>query len=276
MESTQIHEEVQKRYGSIAKKRGGSCCGPAKTSCCGGTSVTRSISEGVGYAQEDMDAVPETSNLGLGCGNPVALSSIKEGDTVLDLGSGGGFDCFLAAKKVGETGQVIGVDMTDEMLTLARSNAEKGEYTNVEFRKGQIEALPVEDGTVDVVISNCVINLSPDQQQVFHEIYRVLKPGGKLFVSDIVLHKPLPKILQKSMALHAACIAGARAYDDYLGMVGTAGFGGVTVLSESSFSMDYLENDPAARPWVRIGRWIPGVRGLIESIVSVKVTATKA
>ena len=274
MEATKIHEEVSKRYGSIAEKSS-SCCGPKVSVGCCGSTVPRSISSGVGYGEEDMDAVPENANLGLGCGNPVALSSIKEGDTVLDLGSGGGFDCFLAANRVGDSGQVIGVDMTDEMLALANKNKAQGGYKNVEFRKGHIEQLPVEDGTVDVVISNCVINLSPDQPQVFREIARVLKPGGKMFVSDVVLRKPLPKFLMRSMALHSACIGGAKCYDEYLGMATDAGLGEVEVLSESSFSMDYLENDPAARPWVRIGKWIPGVRGIIESIVSIKLGATK-
>jgi len=214
MEKAAIKDYIKKQYGATAKGKGvvgtagsSSCC--EASSCCGGTETADAISKGVGYSDEDLASVPEGSNLGLGCGNPTALASIKEGDTVLDLGSGAGFDCFLAARKVGDTARVIGVDMTPEMIEKATGNARKGNYNNVEFRLGEIESLPVEDGSVDLVISNCVINLSTDKERVFEETYRVLKPGGSLTVSDIVLLKELPRDIRESSRAYAGCIAGA-------------------------------------------------------------------
>jgi len=177
MEKEEIGKAVRERYGNIAKQ-GSSCCGPAK-SCCGNTDSAQSISRSIGYSEEELKAVPEGANLGLGCGNPIALASLKEGETVLDLGSGAGFDCFLAARQVGSTGKVIGVDMTAEMLERARENARKGDFGDVDFRLGEIENLPVGDNQVDIIISNCVINLSPNKKRVFQEAFRVLKPGGR-------------------------------------------------------------------------------------------------
>ena len=247
MPDQSVKETVKARYGSIAKENA-SCCGPAtsEASCCS-ASAQDTISKRIGYSDEDLQAVPEGANLGLGCGNPLALSSVKEGDTVLDLGSGAGFDCFLAAKRTGETGRVIGVDMTPEMLAKARANAEKGGYANVEFREGEIEKLPVEDDSVDIVISNCVINLSPDKEAVFSEIHRVLKPGGKFFVSDIVLSAPLPESILTSAAAYTACVAGALLKEDYLAKIHAAGFNEVNVLNESVFPLDALTNDPNIR-----------------------------
>jgi arsenite methyltransferase len=224
---------VRERYGAIARKSS-SCCGGG-SSCCGGNDAG-SISSYIGYSTIEMQAVPEGANLGLGCGNPTALARIREGECVVDLGSGAGFDCFLAAKRVGPAGRVIGVDMTPEMLTRARSNAEKGGYTNVEFRLGEIEHLPVADGTADLVISNCVINLSPDKPSVFAEACRILKPGGRLLVSDIVLDGELPDALSDDPDAYSACIAGAVAREDYLGMIREAGFSTVEVLSEAPFT----------------------------------------
>ncbi|NWF92851.1 MAG: arsenite methyltransferase, partial [Syntrophaceae bacterium] len=207
MDQKSIKESVKVRYGKIAKQ-GTSCCGPA-SSCCGSADLAQDISRKIGYSDEELEVVPEGSNLGLGCGNPVALTSLREGETVLDLGSGAGFDCFLAANKVGEKGRVIGVDMTPEMVEKAKKNAEKNNYKNVEFRLGDIETLPVDDDSIDVVMSNCVINLSPDKGKVFKEAFRVLKPGGRLTISDIVLLKELPTFIRESIDAYVGCVSGA-------------------------------------------------------------------
>jgi len=226
-----IKQNVREAYGKIA--RGGSSCCGSSSSCCGSSQSQQSASKLVGYTDEELKAIPEGADLGLGCGNPVALASLKEGETVLDLGSGPGMDCFLAASRVGKNGRVIGVDMTPEMLDRARRNAAKGDYSNVEFRLGEIENLPVADSAVDVVISNCVINLCPDKKRVFSEIYRVLKPGGRLMVSDIVLNKELPESLKKSVAAYAGCIGGAALKSDYLQIIKDAGFQNINVVDES-------------------------------------------
>ena len=209
-----------------------SCCAPQQSaenaSCCD------TGSEGFDYTAEQLGAIPKGADLGLGCGNPTALASLAEGEVVLDLGSGGGVDCFIAANRVGKTGQAIGVDMTPEMIHRARENAEKGGYGNVEFRLGEIERLPVADNSVDIVISNCVINLSPNKGQVFKEAYRVLKPGGRVMVSDIVLLKELPETVRNSAEAIAGCVGGASIKDEYLAAVASAGFKNVEVISETS------------------------------------------
>ncbi|MDX9986802.1 MAG: arsenite methyltransferase, partial [Dehalococcoidales bacterium] len=220
MKKEEVKKTVRERYGNIAKQSGSSCCcGPASqvSSCCGTSAgVAAGISKKIGYSYKELNAVPEGSNLGLGCGNPVALASLKEGETVLDLGSGAGFDCFLASTKVGAKGKVIGVDMTAEMLDKARENARKNGYTNVEFRLGEIENLPLADNSVDAIISNCVINLSSDKQRVFDEAFRVLKPGGRLMVSDIIILKELPDFIRNSIDAYVGCVAGAMKKNDYL------------------------------------------------------------
>jgi arsenite methyltransferase len=195
----------------------------------------------IGYSAEELQSIPEEARMGLGCGNPTALASLKEGEVVLDLGAGGGIDCFLASVAVGKTGRVIGVDMTPEMLHRARENARNGSYDNVEFRLGEIENLPVADGTVDVVISNCVINLSPDKARVFNEAYRVLKPGGRVMVSDMVLTRELPENVRNSLAAYAGCVAGASLKEDYLATITKAGFEDVEVVSEQSSGSGELE-----------------------------------
>jgi SAM-dependent methyltransferase len=194
----------------------------------------------MGYSKTEMNIVPDGSNLGLGCGNPTAIASLKKGDTVLDLGSGAGFDVFLAAKKIGPTGKAIGVDMTDEMLKKARENAKKGGFTNVEFKKGDIEELPIEDNSIDVIISNCVINLAPDKLKVFKETYRVLKSGGRLMVSDVVLAKPLPEELLNDKDLLIGCVGGAILKDEYLNILKQVGFLDITIHQETpAFLPDY-------------------------------------
>jgi len=241
MEVKDIKSIVREKYGTIAAT-GGSCCPSA--SCCGGPAVVTEIGRKIGYADADLSAAPEGANLGLGCGNPIALASLKEGETVLDLGSGAGFDCFLAADRVGKTGRVIGVDMTPEMVEKAADNARKDGVENVEFRLGDIEHLPVEDGSIDVIISNCVINLAPDKGRVFQEAFRVLKPGGRLMVSDIVLTRPLPEVVRNSVSAYVGCVAGASLKEDYLGAMRQAGFVDVTVQSEAPFPVDCVSTDP--------------------------------
>lgn len=201
----------------------------------------------IGYSDQEIESVPDGANLGLGCGNPVALAAIKKGDTVLDLGSGAGFDSFLAAREVGKTGRVIGVDMTPEMTAKARKNASKGGYENVEFRPGEIENLPVADNSIDLVLSNCVINLSPDKQRVFAETFRVLKPGGRLMVSDLVLVRPLPESMKNSIEAYVGCLAGATLKEEYLDLIKSAGFTDVKIVQASPFSIENIVNDPVGR-----------------------------
>jgi len=274
MDKEEIKKAVRERYGNIAKQ-GSSCCGPAG-SCCGSTDSAQSVSRSIGYSEEELQAVPEGANLGLGCGNPIALASIKEGEVVLDLGSGAGFDCFIAAKQVGSTGKVIGVDMTAEMLERARENARKGDFSNVEFRLGEIENLPVGDNQVDIIISNCVINLSTNKKRVFQEAFRVLRPGGRLMVSDIVLLKDLPGEIRNSVAAYVACIAGATTKNDYLEAIRAAGFEGTKVLEEAGYSAELLANDPIA---VEVAKNLKlsreRARDLASSVISIKISAIK-
>ncbi|MBW2479557.1 MAG: arsenite methyltransferase [Deltaproteobacteria bacterium] len=242
-----IRQAVRERYGQIANANTpaqginimGSCCGesPAASgkssagSCCGsGSDVTsEQMSALMGYSKQDLACAPEGANMGLGCGNPVALASLQPGETVVDLGSGGGFDCFLAAKQVGETGQVIGVDMTPDMISKARANAAKIQAKNVEFRLGEIEHLPVADDTADIIMSNCVINLSPDKLSVFREAYRILKPGGRLAISDVLAIAALPDEIRQNLALVSACVGGAATIDDTRAMLTQAGFENIKI-----------------------------------------------
>lgn len=235
MDKKKTKNFVKKRYTSIAQTRG-SCC-----SCCpsGGSSGNLSeIGKRIGYSEDDLRNVPEAANMGLGCGNPVALASLREGETVLDLGSGGGIDVFLAAKKVGPKGKVIGVDMTEAMIERATLNAAKYKYKNVEFRLGEIEKLPVNDETVDVIISNCVINLSSDKGQVFKEAHRVLRHGGRLMVSDLVTEGELPEDVRRSFDAWACCIGGALEKQQYLESIRKAGFKDVRIASEATYDVD--------------------------------------
>jgi arsenite methyltransferase len=233
-----IKGHVKKRYGEIAEAECSSCSSGccSSSSCC--SSPPKYVAWKVGYSPDDLESVPEDSVLGLGCGNPVALASLKEGETVLDLGSGGGIDVFLAANKVGPTGKVIGVDMTKEMVERAEAAASNHGYKNVEFRLGEIESLPVEDETVDVIISNCVVNLAPDKLKVFQEAYRVLKPNGRLLVSDHVTEGELPEAVRSSFDAWAGCIAGALEKTDYLDKIKQAGFKNVKIVSQKPCTID--------------------------------------
>jgi len=273
MKEDKIKKIVRSRYAKIAKTNS-SCC---ITSCGCGAQTNKEMSKHVGYSEEEMDSVPEGANMGLGCGNPTALASLKEGETILDLGSGGGFDCFLAANKIGKTGKVIGVDMTPEMLEKARANARKNKYKNVEFRLGEIENLPVADSSVDVVISNCVINLSPDKKRVFEEAYRTLSPNGRLMVSDIVLLEDLPDVIRKNAEAYGACIAGAEKKERYLALIEGAGFRNVKIIEETIFPIEDVLSDPSVQKVIDTLKLTQQQLKKIEkSIVSIKVSATKS
>jgi SAM-dependent methyltransferase len=254
-------ELVRARYGGIAEAAGdASCCAPS-ASCCGPAADPNSKSREMGYSQAELAAVPEGANLGLGCGNPQAIAALKPGETVIDLGSGAGFDCFLAAGQVGETGRVIGVDMTHEMLKRARENAAKIAARNVEFRLGELEHLPVADNTADVILSNCVINLVPDKAQVYREAFRALKPGGRLAISDVVNKAPLPAKLKDDPALLCGCIAGAATIEETETWLAKAGFVDIRVM-------------PKAESRELIGSWAPGT-GIEDFVISAMVEGRK-
>jgi arsenite methyltransferase len=235
MDELKIKSVVREKYGDLVKN---------KTSCC-----TRQFAQSIGYSEAELAVIPDDANLGLSCGNPTALASLKEGEVVLDLGSGAGFDCFLAASKVGSSGHVIGVDMTPEMLEKARENAKKSGITNVEFRLGEIENLPVADNFVDVVISNCVINLSADKGRVFKEIYRVLKPGGRVAISDMALLKDLPQKIRENVEAHVGCVAGAVTLDEYKKLAESSGLRStnVTVTFSGACCSGPDTNDPLGK-----------------------------
>lgn len=273
MKTEDIRKYVRDRYAGIAKQ-GGSCCGPSE--CCGTADPAEEASGRIGYSEEEMNAVPQGANLGLGCGNPTALASLRAGETVLDLGSGAGFDCFLAAERVGQSGKVIGVDMTPEMIEKARGNARKGGYDNVEFRLGEIEHLPAANDSVDIVISNCVINLSPAKDKAFAEACRVLKPGGRAMISDIVLTGDLPESVAQSLAAYAGCIAGAIRKEEYLRLMEAAGFQDVQVVQESRFEIAENEIDAYARSIAGNFNVPPeAVREAARSVLSVQVFGRK-
>ena len=274
MNHKDVKKIVKEGYAKIAVQ-GRACCGPA-SSCCGSVDLAQDISIKIGYSDEELKAVPESANLGLGCGNPVALASLREGETVLDLGSGAGFDCFLAANRVGEKGKVIGVDMTSEMIEKAKENARKGSYENVEFRLGEIEKLPVLDNSIDAVISNCVINLSPDKDKTFQEAFRVLKPGGRLMISDIVLLKKLPKLVKESIEAYIGCLSGAVIKDAYLEKIRAAGFEDVQVIDETIFPVEFMANDPTLNKMIKnLGVVAEKVKEVSSSVVSIKVQGIK-
>lgn len=250
---TTIKKAVQTNYAEIAKKQSSSCCGEETD--------FKKVSEKLGYSLEELENVPEGANLGLGCGNPQAIAEMKTGETVLDLGSGAGFDCFLAARQVGENGKVIGVDMTSEMLELARENAKKHNYKNVEFRLGEIENLPLADNSVDVIISNCVINLSPEKQKVYNESYRVLKNGGRVAFSDVVATAKIPEDVKNDLALISGCVGGAEPIDKLEGMLEKAGFKNISITPKME-SQEFIKE------------WVPGKR-IEEYTISAYIQAVK-
>lgn len=258
----QIRQNVRNRYQQIAMKNvtSDSCC--QTDSCCDTPTDFNSISATLGYSDDELTAVPDGANLGLGCGNPQAIAALRPGEFVLDLGSGGGFDCFLASRQVGENGKVIGVDMTPEMVSRARSNAVKGNFTNTDFRLGEIEHLPNADNTINVIISNCVINLSPDKQQVFNEAFRVLQPGGRLAISDIVTTAELPPEIKNDLSdLYSGCISGASSIEDLKYMLQQSGFTEITIEPKDE-SKSFIKD------------WIPGA-DIDQYIVSAVIKAIK-
>jgi arsenite methyltransferase len=262
LKEEKVRTAVRKRYGKIAKTEP---CG------CGCASTSQQI----GYSKSELNSVPEGADLNLGCGNPVALASLKEGETVIDLGSGGGLDCFLAAKKVGSTGKIIGVDMTAEMLERARANCKKGGYKNVEFRLGEIENLPVADNTADAIISNCVINLSINKQRVFQEAYRVLKPKGRLMISDMVLLKDIPDKVKNNVLAYVDCVAGAEKKNDYLNKIKQAGFKQVEVVAENHLP-EVMLNEPDVKAFIKEQNLTKQeTTDISDAVVSIKISAIK-
>jgi arsenite methyltransferase len=259
-----IRQNVRESYAEVAEaSNNGDCCG-VESSCCGvsdDTAINTLISTRMGYSEDDLDAVPTGADMGLGCGNPRAIASLKAGEVVVDLGSGGGFDAFLAAQEVGTSGHVIGVDMTPTMISKARVNAEKGKYTQVEFRLGEIEHLPIADNTADVIISNCVINLSPNKLQVFRDALRVLKPGGRLAISDVVASAVMPDEMKNDPLLHAGCMAGAELIDDLK-----------TIMDEAGFEIIRITPKDESREFIK--DWAPG-QGVEDYVLSASIEAVK-
>lgn len=259
VKNDEIRQAVREQYSKVAQDE---VCGCNPSSCCGTSPASfEEISEAMGYSSTEMSTVPQGANLGLGCGNPQAIAKLKSGETVLDLGSGAGFDCFLAANQVGNKGKVIGVDMTPTMITKARSNAHKGNFDHVEFRLGEIESLPVADNSIDVIISNCVINLSPDKQKVFNDSYRVLKNGGRLAISDVVAFAEIPEELQKDMTLLTGCMAGASQISEVKEMLKAAGFKQIRITPKDE-SKQFISN------------WAPGTN-ITDYVVSANIEAVK-
>jgi len=284
-EKTRRDDEIRRSVRESYAKHATSCGGGCGSGCCGSGAAT--ASREIGYSEEDLRSVPQGADLGLGCGHPTALASLAPGEVVLDLGSGAGIDCFLAADRVGPTGRAIGVDMTPEMVERARENARREKIENVDFRLGEIEHLPVADASVDVVISNCVVNLSTDKPQVFREAFRTLRPGGRLLVSDIVLRGELPEAIRTSMESYIGCVAGASKIDDYLGAIRDAGFRDVTVVKESGADSRSEEQKRSEKGKARlivdgrevspedIGLTDTEARQLVGIVASVSVSATK-
>ena len=263
-QADEIRQNVRESYTEVAEaSNNGGCCGES-VSCCGvsdDAAINTLVSTRLGYSEGDLDSVPEGADMGLGCGNPRAIASIQVGETVLDLGSGGGFDCFLAAAETGESGRVIGIDMTPTMISKARGNAVKGKYNHVEFRLGEIEHMPVANDMVDVIISNCVINLSPDKNQVFSEAFRVLKPGGRLAISDVVASTELPDELRQDLALYSGCMAGASLISELHSILESNGFQDIRIEPKDE-SKEFIKD------------WAPG-RGVEDYVISATIEAVK-
>ncbi|MDQ7004430.1 MAG: arsenite methyltransferase [Ghiorsea sp.] len=260
----EVRQNVRESYAKVAEASNeGSCCGEV-SSCCGVSdddAINTLISTRLGYSKDDLNVVPDGADMGLGCGNPRAIASLQAGEVVVDLGSGGGFDAFLSAREVGVSGKVIGVDMTPTMISKARKNAEKGGFNQVEFRLGEIEHLPIADNTADIIISNCVINLSPHKQQVFHDAFRILKSGGRLAISDVVASAEMPDDMKNDPVLHAGCMAGAELIDDIEAMLKHAGFINISITPKDE-SREFIKD------------WAPD-RGVEDYVLSAYIAATK-
>jgi SAM-dependent methyltransferase len=264
VKADEIRQRVRASYSEIAEASdAGECCGE-QSSCCGVSSdsaINALVSTRMGYSEKDLDAVPAGADMGLGCGNPRAIADIQVGETVLDLGSGGGFDCFLAAAESGASGKVIGVDMTPSMITKARNNAARGKYSQVEFRLGEIENLPLANDTVDVIISNCVINLSPNKGRVFDEAFRVLKAGGRLAISDVIASTELPDHIREDLQLYSGCMAGASQLTELEQMLAASGFTDIRIAPKDE-SKEFIKD------------WAPG-RGVEDYVLSATIEAVK-
>jgi arsenite methyltransferase len=276
MKNEQIKENVKTGYAAIVNRSTKKSFLPAIFQCCDPKGMVADVSRKIGYSEEELKNVPEDSNLGIGCGNPTALASIKKGETILDLGSGAGFDCFLASKETGETGKVIGVDITPEMVAQATKNAKKGNYKNIEFKVGEIENLPIETQTVDLIISNCVINLSNQKEQVFNEAFRVLKPSGRMMISDIILLKELPEYVKNSVEGHIACLSGAVKKEDYLNAISAAGFNNIRIDKQSVFPIELMLTDPIAQKIITDNNLSQKeIDDIAGSIASLSISANK-
>lgn len=276
MKNEELQKNVKAGYADIVKRTTKKSLLPKLFQCCDPKEMATAIGQKIGYSDEDLKNVPDDANLGIGCGNPTALASIKQGETILDLGSGAGFDCFLAARATGETGKVIGVDITPEMVTQAKKNAATGNYANVEFKLGEIENLPIESNTVDLIISNCVINLSNQKARVFNEAFRVTKPNGRIMISDIILLNDLPDYVKNSVEGHIACLAGAVRLDDYIEAISNAGFRDIRIDKQTAFPIELMLNDPIAEKIVRENKLTEkDISAIAQSIASVSISAKK-
>jgi SAM-dependent methyltransferase len=276
MNNEKIQKNVKSGYANILKRNTRKSFLPNIFQCCDPKEIATNIGKKIGYSEDELRNVPEDANLGIGCGNPTGLASIKKGETVLDLGSGAGFDCFLASKETGETGKVIGVDITPEMVAQAKKNAEKGKYKNVEFKVGEIENLPIESNSIDLIISNCVINLSNQKNQVFKEAFRVAKSNGRIMISDIILLHDLPDYVKNSVEGHIACLAGAVRKEDYINAIARAGFSDISIDKEAPFPIELMLNDPIAEKIVRENNLTEKeIKSIANSIASISISAKK-
>ncbi len=276
MSNKQIQENVKRGYSNIVKRNTKKPFLSNIFHCCDHKEIANDIGKKIGYSEEELKNVPQDANLGIGCGNPTALASIKKGETILDLGSGAGFDCFLASKETGATGKVIGVDITPEMVAHAKKNAEKGNYKNVEFKVGEIENLPIENDSVDLIISNCVINLSDQKERIFKEAYRVAKPNGRIMISDIILLNDLPDYVKNSVEGHIACLAGAIRKEHYIDSISKAGFTNIRIDKQAPFPIELMLNDPIAEKIVREHNLTENdIKRIASSIASISISAKK-
>jgi arsenite methyltransferase len=276
MNNEQLQQNVKSGYANIVKRNTKKSFLPKIFQCCDPKEIAADIGKKIGYSEEELQKVPEDANLGIGCGNPTALASIQKGESILDLGSGAGFDCFLAAQATGESGKVIGVDITPEMVQQAQKNAKRSGYKNVEFKIGEIENLPVETNSIDLIISNCVINLSNQKKRVFAEAFRVAKPGGRIMISDIILLKDLPDYVLNSVEGHIACLAGAVRKEHYVNGLQAAGFEDVQIEKQTRFPIELMLNDPIAQKIVRDNQLTDQeIAEIANSIASISIRAQK-